>query len=189
MTKINWDDLEAEYIAGDMSYRELAKAHKLSKSAVSKAGKERNWTKKRDNYRTNVAQASLHNARIKQISNNTDRLNSLIDTADQMTLYLNDIMYDKDQFTRLILRDGEGGEYVSDTNKIDTRAVRDVVHAIAELSGAVKGLNEILNPIDKQRIAADKQRMEIEKRKADADSSISKDINVNIVGGDKDWMT
>ena len=69
MSKVDWKELENEYVCGEMSYRALANKHKIAPSRVSAVGKKQNWVKKRDKYRSNVAQVTLQNARATDIKN------------------------------------------------------------------------------------------------------------------------
>jgi len=49
--KVDYELLEKEYIAGDMSVRELAKRHDVAWSAVNAQKNKREWDRKRDEYR------------------------------------------------------------------------------------------------------------------------------------------
>lgn len=144
MGKVIWEELEAEYISSDMSYSQLAVKYHLAKSRVAKVGAEKGWVKKRKIYRTNVAQNALSNARVINVRKNTEKLTELVNAADKMSGFLNDIMDYPDSFYKQILTDSEGCQEVKDTEKLDTRAVRDIVTSITNMTTAVKQLNTLL---------------------------------------------
>lgn len=146
--KINWKEVETEYVAGDMSYADIAKKYNCAKSRVSKVGNERDWVKKRNTYRTNVAQNSLSNARVMAVKNNTLKLENLSMAADKMIDFLNEIMDKPEQFYLQILRTADGAEEIEDTKKADTRAVRDVVNSMSAMTDTIKKLEEALTAGD-----------------------------------------
>ena len=45
MSKVDWKELENEYVCGEMSYRALANKHKIAPSRVSAVGKKQKWGK------------------------------------------------------------------------------------------------------------------------------------------------
>lgn len=145
MSKVVWQELEAEYVSSDLSYRELAERHGLAKSRVAKVGAENRWVEKRKVYRTNVAQSSLQNARVSNIRKNTNKLNELISAAEKMSGFLNDALDHPDSFYKHILMTSSGKQVIEDTDKLDTRAVRDIVTSISNMTSAVKEMNELIN--------------------------------------------
>ncbi len=103
MSKVDWKELENEYVCGEMSYRALANKHKIAPSRVSAVGKKQNWVKKRDKYRSNVAQVTLQNARATDIKNKSQKLNNLIEAADRLAFELKKALDDPEQLYRQIL--------------------------------------------------------------------------------------
>ena len=54
-SKYNWDEIENEYVTGNLSYRELAeKYNKVSEHRIQKVGRTRKWVKKRREYRDSL---------------------------------------------------------------------------------------------------------------------------------------
>lgn len=157
MSKVIWEDIEAEYISSDLSYRQIAEKYKLAKSRVAKVGAEKGWAKKRKTYRANVAQATLSNTRVLKIRENSEKLTELLKAADKMAGFLNDAMNYPDSFYKQILMKGEC-QVIEDTEKLDTRAVKDIVTSIASMTTAVKELN---NLIDEQNNSKNGTQIEI----------------------------
>ena len=139
MSKVDWKELENEYVCGEMSYRALANKHKIAPSRVSAVGKKQNWVKKRDKYRSNVAQATL-------------KLNNLIEAADKLAVKLNEALDDPEQLYRQILRTSSGAESVRITKKLDTRALKDFASTISTMNDTIKQLNDLTEDEDKKNV-------------------------------------
>ena len=150
MSKVDWKELENEYVCGEMSYRALANKHKIAPSRVSAVGKKQNWVKKRDKYRSNVAQVVLHNARTTEIKNKSQKLNNLIEAADQLAFELKKALDDPEQLYRQILRTSSGA--VRTTKKLDTRALKDFASTISTMNDTIKQLNDLTEDEDKKSV-------------------------------------
>ena len=75
----DWTQIEAAYIAGDMSIRELAQSLGVSYSTLSKMASRGSWTAKRKKMRQKVAKKALAGAharyekKLKKLINATER--------------------------------------------------------------------------------------------------------------------
>jgi len=59
-TKYDYDAFEREYVAGDMSLRELAHSHGIANhSVITEQAKRRNWVKKRADYREGASEKAV----------------------------------------------------------------------------------------------------------------------------------
>lgn len=152
MSKVDWKELENEYVCGGMSYRALANKHKIAPSRVSAVGKKQNWVKKRDKYRSNVAQVTLQNARATDIKNKSQKLNNLIEAADRLAFELKKALDDPDQLYRQIFRTSTGAEVVMTTRKLDTRALKDFASTISTMNDTIKQLNDLTEDEDKKNV-------------------------------------
>lgn len=152
MSKVDWKELENEYVCGEMSYRALANKHKIAPSRVSAVGKKQNWVKKRDKYRSNVAQVTLQNARATEIKNKSQKLNNLIEAADRLAFELKKALDDPEQLYRQILRTSSGAEAVRTTKKLDTRALKDFASTISTMNDTIKQLNDLTEDEDKKNV-------------------------------------
>ena len=152
MSKVDWKELENEYVCGEMSYRALANKHKIAPSRVSVVGKKQNWVKKRDKYRSNVAQVTLQNARATDIKNKSQKLNNLIEAADRLAFELKKALDDPDQLYRQIFRTSTGAEVVMTTRKLDTRALKDFASTISTMNDTIKQLNDLTEDEDKKNV-------------------------------------
>lgn len=62
MAKADYDQLEKDYVTGDLSIRALAAQHDISWSAVADQARKRNWSDKRAAYRDSVAARTYERA-------------------------------------------------------------------------------------------------------------------------------
>ena len=73
-------------------------------------------------------------------------------------------------------------EYIFD--KTDTRSLRDVVSCLKDLTGIMRNLNNIPTVAEEQAMAIQRERLEIEKKKAE--SGDAKDNTIIVTFGDGD---
>ena len=134
MAAVNWKKIETQYVAGDMSLRELAAKKKVSYSTLSKRASVGGWNKKREKFRDEVAKKALADARARgaqQLEKLMSAAGTLVDEAAAM-------LQDNEQFRRFIVSEGQG-EGVSETsekifNKRDTRAMKDLASVLKDLA-------------------------------------------------------
>lgn len=56
MPSVDWERIRAEYIAGGISFRDLAEKHGVSKDAIGRKAKQEKWVNDRDKTATKVRQ-------------------------------------------------------------------------------------------------------------------------------------
>ena len=161
----NWTEIEAQYIAGEMSQKELAESLGISYSTLAKVATANKWSVKRKKFRQKVANKGLERAgaRIaKKLAKLADGTELLIDAALKA-------LGDEQQFYRYIVTDGVG-EGVGVTKekifqKLDSKALRDVTAALRDLTAMRRDLFGIPTQGESvaQKIA--KEKLELEKKK------------------------
>jgi hypothetical protein len=57
--KHDYDALEREYVRGDMGLRELARNHGIAHSLITIQSKNREWIRKREEYRTGASESAI----------------------------------------------------------------------------------------------------------------------------------
>ena len=55
VTTRDWDQIRTQYVTGQVSYRELAKAHHVSLRELSRRGRAESWVQQRRDFRKKVA--------------------------------------------------------------------------------------------------------------------------------------
>ena len=55
----DYDLMEREYVSGDMSLRELARGHTVAHSLIMNKSKQREWTRKREEFRSRASEKAV----------------------------------------------------------------------------------------------------------------------------------
>lgn len=84
--KVDYDELEREYVTGDISVRELARRYDMSNGSVSAQARKREWDAKRSSYRDSVARRSYEKT-ADRFANQQVEVNDEIFKAMRATLY------------------------------------------------------------------------------------------------------
>lgn len=85
-TKVDYDELEREYVTGDVSVRELARRYDMSNGSVSAQARRREWDAKRQSYRDSVARRSYEKT-ADRFANQQVEVNDEIFKAMRATIY------------------------------------------------------------------------------------------------------
>ncbi len=133
----DWVALKERYVKGGMSYRSLAGESGVPYGQLSKRGAQDGWSKAR------------------KAREQCDKLELLKQSADLAQARIGAILSDDQQFHRHLVRygrDGESGVEELIFDKVDTKALRDVVGAIRDMAGIVRDLHGLMSDKDKARL-------------------------------------
>ncbi len=133
MARYNWSKIRAEYVAGSMSQRELAKKHGVSASQLAARASKEGWVEKRKNHRGRVAEK----AEQKLLERNAGVI------ADQ----LNDIRKAGDNLATLIAAvSGEAKSIrVGRSKKADTKAIKNLTSALRDVLDVLRDVYDLPN--------------------------------------------
>lgn len=142
--KLKWEKLEKEYISTKISYRDLAKKHKISERQVMRHGSEHNWVEKRQQYVSKVS-AEVEKS---LIQNETDKtvaeLKGIGDAADILKNEILKACQDPDQLYKRSFYSTDKGEVVEyKTSKIDGGALNQLVRALDKLTDIIRDVKGI----------------------------------------------
>ena len=140
MAMYNWDRIEREYIRGKASYAELAKKHKINPKHLAKVGKEREFAKKRREYRQKVGEEALARAGTRDAERAASLLSGLLAGMDAAVRRLNEGLQSEDALYNWTWVDKEAGISEKRLRKMDTGALRDLTGAMKSLSDAMGAL-------------------------------------------------
>lgn len=199
MAKVNWEEIKTEYITTDISQRKLAAKYVIGPAAVATKSKTEGWVEARAQYKTKTIAKTLE----KSSTREANRLAKLMDTTGRAIDVAVKALADEQQFNRYLVNrkeayaspiiedDGETAisekawteEFIS--QKIDTKALKELTAALKDLTGLMRDFYNIPTPAqaEAQRIAA--ERLELDKRKADADNGPQEPVVV-IMGDNAD---
>jgi hypothetical protein len=201
---IDWSKIETEYVAGQMSLKELAKAKRVSYSTLSKKASEGGWAAKRKNFRANVANDALARAQAR----GKKRMDKLLQASERLMDAAVKALEDDKQFRRFIISDGTG-EGCSETTeqvfeKFDTKAMKNMTAVLKDLTGILRDAYGIKTPaqelgeklarekISQTRAQAGKLRAETDRvkremQREDEDRAAGNEITVRMVDGEEEF--
>ncbi len=136
----NWDKIEREYIRGKASYAELAKKHKINPKHLAKVGKEREFARKRREYRQKVGEEALARAGTRDAEQAARLISGLLSGMEEAARRLNEGLQSQDALYNWTWVDKDAGMCEKRLRKMDTGALRDLAGALRSLSGAMGAL-------------------------------------------------
>ena len=161
MSTPDWEAIRADYVANGLSYRELGKKYGVSHATVARRAGREGWMKQSaticDTVRDTVDTAI--------VEKKTDQLLSTVQSAEMM-----------DAVIRRVI-----GHYYAvadeDPDKIDVRKIESLAKSLALNTTTLTGLKGIptqaqrhAQRLDEERLAMERDRLEMDKRKADQDA-------------------
>lgn len=102
----DYDQLEREYVSGDMSLRELGRTHGISHSLIMTQSQKRKWAEKRDKFREDRQEKAvtfMADQQAYRISREEEVRGKAVDLIEQAIDKLSEDM----RATHLVRRDGE----------------------------------------------------------------------------------
>ena len=202
MADVNWEKIKLEYITTDTSQTKLAKKYGVPLSNIARRCTKEKWVELRDNYKRDVTVKTAK----KSANREANRLARLMDTTSKAIDVTVKAFGDPDQFNRYIVERREkygfptaNGE--DDTSllaertwseeqvfcKMDTKALKDMTAVLKDLTALMRDFYNLPTPAqaEAQRIAA--ERLELERRKADAAENDTDGIEVTFNAGEEEW--
>ena len=158
---IDWDIIKAEYLTSDTSYRKLSKKYDVSFSQLSARAKEEDWVKTKND---------------KALQIGTDAINA---SDEEKISEINDLIGLNKRLIRLVektIKVFEDGE-----NEPDVKSIKDLTNTISSLTANVRNLKGLPTQSEREAQEIAKERLAIEKSKADIDNT-SKEIVIKYEG-------
>ena len=166
MAAADWEALKAEYVTGDLSYRQMAEKHELSASTLMKVGAREAWAEARKKHRGNVVARTVRRIEGRKV----DKLVRLQHSADKMVTRIETVLGDDLQFNRYLVTEGSGpGDFETvekQFGKVDTKALRDMVGAIKDMTTVMRNLYGLLTEPERSAMDIAVARLKLDERKA-----------------------
>lgn len=168
---VDWKPIKTEYVTTRCSYRQLSDKYGVSVGLISKVANREQWREQRERFSNKCMQKVAEKAENREVN----RLSRLIKATTKAIDVAMEAFEDDKQFNRYIVTEGYGpgmtetSEKVFD--KVDTKALKDLTGVLKDLTSLMRDFYNIPTAAqaEAQRIAA--ERLELEKRKADAGES------------------
>lgn len=193
MRKNKLAKIKTEYITTDTSYRKLARKYKIPVKIISDAGKAEKWVEEKRQYNHKLSTETVK----KICDEESDKLASLIKSADALAEVIQRAMEDPNQFNRVIvtktIKDKvEQGNKTQETiknefeerivSKVDTKAIREMTAAIKDLTIVIRNLNNLPTQAEAEAQSIAAGRFEIEKKRAEMDNNTDNTLVVKLEG-------
>lgn len=212
MADVNWEKIKLEYITTDTSQTKLAKKYGVPLSNIARRCTKEKWVELRDNYKRDVTVKTAK----KSANREANRLARLMDTTSKAIDVAVKAFGDPDQFNRYIVEKREkyafptnSAEYDEDPPtdaaglaalvserqwseeqvfcKIDTKALKDMTAVLKDLTALMRDFYNLPTPAQEEAQRIAKERLELEKRKADAAKNDTDGIEVTFNAGEEEW--
>ena len=139
----NWEKIQTEYVTTDISQRKLAEKYKVPYNTLKRNSAVGGWVKLRAEHKRKVTAKAADAIAGAQAQDLAD----LIKAAAEATKSLLKVYEDEEQFHRHLveIRDADGGQDVEERvyKKADTKAMRDCVVMLKELTAVCRDLYEL----------------------------------------------
>lgn len=195
--KINWSQVQTDYVTSDVSYAFLAEKYGVSNTMMCQMGREQKWVEKRKEYRRTVCKKAIDKIGEKQ----SKYLAKVIGATNDAAEIISDALGNREQFYTYITEKTEmygdgvtsevaGSEEAIVTmrkwseeqrfSKLDTKALREATQTLKELTVLLRDFYDIPTVAQTETREIAKQRLELDKRKLEA--SIRDDDDENETG-------
>ena len=160
------DKIKTEYVTTDISLRGLQEKYKIYRGDIDKHSKNEGWVKARKEFRAKAVSKAVS----KSCNKKANELAELLDIAINVKDTLKKASKDPEQFNRYIVQYSTGkGEYDTEEriyDKVDMRAVRDMMQSLKGLEDIMRSVGNIKTDAEKQRLRIEKEKWEREKAEA-----------------------
>lgn len=164
LMKIDWKKIEHDCVVNGINQRDLSKKYGVSVKTISVHSKEGGWIEKRREYRKETS-AKLQQKSMDFLVKNVDRAIAILakdlEILDQIS----------DRAEEVILTAQTPGREMESKIKAATL----IIDKMRELAG-------IMSPKDAEKARLDREKFELEKRKADMDESNDRTVKVVFTG-------
>lgn len=159
---IDWDIIKAEYLTTDTSYRKLSKKYDVSFSQLSARAKEEDWVKQKNDKAVQIGTAAINASDEEKISEIKDLigLNKRLIRLVEKTIKV----YEEDN-----------------ESEPDVKSIKGLTDTISSLTANVRNLKGVPTQSEREAQEIAKERLAIEKSKADIDNT-SKEIVIKYEG-------
>ena len=185
--KVDWEKIRLEYVTTRCSYRQLSEKYGVAIGNISKVSVREHWKEQRERFVQDVYKKAEEKEKRSQV----DRLARLTKATTKAVDVAMKALDDENQFNRYIISEGIGGGATETKEmefaKVDTKALKELTGVIKDLTALMRDFYNIPTPAqaEAQRIAA--ERLELERKKAEADNDADMTVNVVLEGDLDTW--
>lgn len=163
---IDWEIIKNEYLTTDTSYRKLAKKYNVNQATISTRAKKENWVGLKQAF-NEQRQAEMNNAKKEA---DIQAFKDLLSIDTRLISLINDKL---NYFEKLVQ---DGG-----VSAIQVKDLKGLVVSVSDLTDNLRSLNRIPSQSEEYAQKIAKERLEIERSKADI-SADTGDITIRYEG-------
>lgn len=168
---LDWEAIKTEYITTETSQSKLAKKYGVSKTVIARKCAQEGWVQKREQYVSDMLAKTLR----KHQERDVNRLCKLMDATEKLIDISLRAINDEQQYNRFIVSEGIG-DGMSETSekvfdKVDTRALKDTVSVLKDLTALARDFYDIPTAAQREQRDINRERLEIEKKRAEQGES------------------
>lgn len=193
----DWDTIRNEYITGAGSVPECARRHGANVGTAKKRCAREHWTEQRAAYRGAVVDKAIDTAATctaYRVASDLIGLSGVVDALERET---RKALEDGEQLHRYLVqsttrhKDGTTETAYKDitSDKVDTRALRDLTDSVKTLEALKRSLHGLetaqerhRRQIERERLALERERVELVRKREERDAEGVKGVQI-VVGG------
>ena len=200
----DWDRIRNEYITGADSVPECARRHGANVGTAKNKCAREHWTDQRTAYRGAVADKAINTAKTCTAYRVASELIGLSGVVDALERETRKALEDGEQLHRYLVqsttrhKDGTTETAYKDitSDKVDTRALRDLTDSVKTLEALKRSLHGLETTqerhrkqiererleLERERLAIEKERLELTRKREERDADGVKGVQI-VVGG------
>lgn len=171
--KPDWDGIRNDYITGSESIAECARRHGVSVSTARHNAAREHWTDQRAAYRGAVADKAIDTAATCTAYRVVSDLVGLSGVVDALERETRKALEDGEQLHRYLVqsttrhKDGTTETAYKDitSDKVDTRALRDLTDSVKTLEALKRSLHGLETAQERHRRQIERERLELERER------------------------
>ena len=185
--KLDWVAIKTEYISTNISQIALAEKYGIAPRTLQQMASREKWFAERKKHKEKLVKKSLQKIATKE----SNLLARELSVADKITGILEKALNDAEQFNRHIVQtklktkkmevwDAEERVF----NKIDMQALKQAADALQTVEKMKRSMLNILTESERTQLEIAREKLELEKRKAEASDRTDNEVHVVLDG---DW--
>ena len=152
----DWETIRAEYIASDISYKDLSEKYGVSYRQITQRGRDEDWAGGREKRRKKIANKAIDIAAKESAERQARSMTNLMAAADKLSQRL---ISDVDML--------DGARDVSDIAK----ALKYAADTLAQVYGIQTPAQIHRQKMDEERLKLERQRLEMDIKRQEHDSN------------------
>lgn len=178
--RTDWGKIESDYMAGKLSYREIARKYGISASSVARHGAKNGWPEKRAQFAGRVQTRARQKAADKRASREAEALLRVEALGEKLLSEMEKALGDDKQLYRHVLTEGRTQrEQVID--KLDTQALKDMAAVLTGIGKMMGELGGIMTKKDAESVKIARERLRMDKRREKRELAGEKPQEVRLV--------